>query len=73
MEAPRTQLEDSCTVAKMVRGGAGRDAIHVSTGSMFPHPWNPAAIFPRHSAAPLQSVIEQRPIHLPLYLAFRYR
>jgi 2,4-dienoyl-CoA reductase-like NADH-dependent reductase (Old Yellow Enzyme family) len=38
-------LEDSIEVCKWVEQ-AGADAIHVSTGSMFPHPRNPAGGLP---------------------------
>jgi 2,4-dienoyl-CoA reductase (NADPH2) len=37
--------EESVAVARMIEA-AGADAIHVSTGSLFPHPRNPAGPFP---------------------------
>jgi 2,4-dienoyl-CoA reductase-like NADH-dependent reductase (Old Yellow Enzyme family) len=61
----------------------GADAIHVSTGSMFPHPHNPAGPFPLEMAwKTYQSIIAsgKRPTYLGLfqrtflnYLAMRYR
>jgi 2,4-dienoyl-CoA reductase-like NADH-dependent reductase (Old Yellow Enzyme family) len=44
------KLEDSIQVCKWVEE-AGADAIHVSTGSMFPHPRNPAGGLPVDVAA----------------------
>ncbi len=38
-------IEDAIQIAKWVEE-AGADAIHVSTGSMFPHPRNPPGDFP---------------------------
>lgn len=43
-------LDDSIEVCKWVEA-AGADAIHVSTGSMFPHPRNPAGGLPIDVAA----------------------
>src|SRR5262249_11150921 len=40
-----TVLEDSVQVAKWCET-EGASAIHVSTGSLFPHPWNPAGHMP---------------------------
>jgi 2,4-dienoyl-CoA reductase (NADPH2) len=44
-DRPGNTLEDSIQVCKWIEE-AGADAIHVSTGSMFPHPRNPAGGFP---------------------------
>jgi len=44
-EKPGNTLADSIEVCKWVEE-AGADAIHVSTGSMFPHPRNPAGGLP---------------------------
>jgi 2,4-dienoyl-CoA reductase (NADPH2) len=33
-------LDDAVAIAELLEA-AGIDALHVSTGSMFPHPWNP--------------------------------
>jgi 2,4-dienoyl-CoA reductase (NADPH2) len=75
-------LEESIQIAEWAEQ-AGADAIHVSTGSMFPHPHNPAGPFPLEMAwRTYQSVIAsgKRPTYLGLfqrtflnYLAMRYR
>lgn len=44
-EAPGNTVKDSVQVAKWLEE-AGVDALHVSTGSSFPHPKNPAGEFP---------------------------
>jgi 2,4-dienoyl-CoA reductase-like NADH-dependent reductase (Old Yellow Enzyme family) len=44
-EKPGNTLEESIEICKWVEE-AGADAIHVSTGSMFPHPRNPAGGLP---------------------------
>jgi 2,4-dienoyl-CoA reductase-like NADH-dependent reductase (Old Yellow Enzyme family) len=44
-EKPGNTIEDSIQVARWLEE-AGVDAIHVSTGSYFPHPRNPAGGFP---------------------------
>lgn len=44
-EKPGNTLSDSIEVCKWVEE-AGADAIHLSTGSMFPHPRNPAGGLP---------------------------
>ena len=44
-EKPGNTLADSIEVCKWIEE-AGADAIHVSTGSMFPHPRNPAGGLP---------------------------
>lgn len=43
-------VPDSIEIAKLAVA-AGADAVHVSTGSMFPHPRNPAGDFPLDEAA----------------------
>jgi 2,4-dienoyl-CoA reductase-like NADH-dependent reductase (Old Yellow Enzyme family) len=43
---PGTTIEESVQVARWLEE-AGVDAIHVSAGSAFPHPENPAGAFPR--------------------------
>jgi len=68
-----TTLEESVQVAKWVES-AGADAIHVSTGSMFPHPWNPAGYMPLDMAPhTYKSVIDSGRYTFPLYLAFKFR
>jgi len=44
-QKPGNSLEDSLRIARWIEE-AGADAIHVSTGSMFPHPRNPAGDLP---------------------------
>ncbi len=48
-QKPGTTIEDSLQVAKWIEE-ASADAIHVSTGSMFPHPRNPAGDLPLKEA-----------------------
>ena len=45
LEPAGNTIEDSIKVAKWLEA-AGVDALHVSTGSSFPHPRNPAGDFP---------------------------
>ena len=40
-EKPGNTLDDSIQVCQWL-AGAGVDALHISTGSSFPHPLNPA-------------------------------
>ena len=44
-EKPGNTLQESIQVAKWVEE-EGADAIHISTGSLFPHPMNPPGEFP---------------------------
>jgi 2,4-dienoyl-CoA reductase-like NADH-dependent reductase (Old Yellow Enzyme family) len=46
---PGNTLEESAQIAQWAET-AGADAIHVSTGSMFPHPRNSAGAFPIETA-----------------------
>jgi 2,4-dienoyl-CoA reductase-like NADH-dependent reductase (Old Yellow Enzyme family) len=70
---PGTVLEDSMKVAKWCET-SGASAIHVSTGSMFPHPWNPSGYLPGDMAPhTYKSLIESGRHTFGLYLAFRYR
>ncbi len=48
-EPPGNTVQDSVQVAKWLED-AGVDALHVSTGSSFPHPKNPAGDFPTSDA-----------------------
>jgi 2,4-dienoyl-CoA reductase-like NADH-dependent reductase (Old Yellow Enzyme family) len=48
-EPPGNTLEDSLQIAKWLEQ-AGVDALHISTGSSFPHPKNPAGEFPVEDA-----------------------
>ena len=66
-------LEDGIQVAKWIEE-AGADAIHVSTGSMFPHPRNPAGPLPLDvGARTYQSVIASGVYTFRDFLLFRYR
>jgi 2,4-dienoyl-CoA reductase-like NADH-dependent reductase (Old Yellow Enzyme family) len=68
-----TTLEESVEVAAWCEK-LGADAIHVTTGSMFPHPWNPSGYLPvdilPHT---YKSLIDSGKYTFALYLAFRYR
>jgi 2,4-dienoyl-CoA reductase-like NADH-dependent reductase (Old Yellow Enzyme family) len=66
-------LEDGIQVAKWLED-AGVDAIHVTTGSMFPHPRNPAGPLPLEVAArTYQSMIDSGIYCFRNYLLVRYR
>lgn len=66
-------LEDSIAICKMLEE-AGVDAIHVSTGSMFPHPRNPAGDFPMDDARRWYDGLISSGTHtMRNYLLFRYR
>jgi 2,4-dienoyl-CoA reductase-like NADH-dependent reductase (Old Yellow Enzyme family) len=68
-----TTLEESVQVAKWVEA-EGASAIHVSTGSMFAHPWNPAGYMPLDMAPhTYKSLIDSGRYTFPLYLAFKFR
>lgn len=65
-------MADSVQVARWCQD-AGADALHVSTGSMFPHPWNPAGYFPSDMARQTYKSIADSGDHtFMLYLAFRF-
>jgi 2,4-dienoyl-CoA reductase-like NADH-dependent reductase (Old Yellow Enzyme family) len=67
-----TTLEDSIQVARWIEA-EGADAIHISTGSYFPHPWNPAGKFPLKAATTTYDSMISSGYHgLRNYLAFRY-
>jgi 2,4-dienoyl-CoA reductase-like NADH-dependent reductase (Old Yellow Enzyme family) len=66
-------LEESIKVCKMMVD-EGVDALHVSSGSMFPHPRNPAGDFPMDHAVAWYDGILSSGIHtFRNYLLFRYR
>jgi 2,4-dienoyl-CoA reductase (NADPH2) len=66
-------LEDSIQVCKWVEE-AGADAIHVSTGSTFPHPLNPPGPFPlEHVARTYGGMIPSGIYAFRNFLLFRYR
>lgn len=66
-------IEDSVQVAKWVEE-AGADAIHVSTGSTFPHPLNPPGPFPLdHAARVYGGMVASGVYTFRNFLLFRYR
>jgi 2,4-dienoyl-CoA reductase-like NADH-dependent reductase (Old Yellow Enzyme family) len=66
-------LEDSIQVCKWVEE-AGADAIHISTGSTFPHPLNPPGPFPlEHVARTYGGMIPSGIYGFRNFLLFRYR
>ena len=67
-----TQIEETVQVAKWSEA-AGADAIHVSTGSMFPHPWNPAGYMPIDMGRRTYGgLIDSGAYTQPIFLAFRF-
>ena len=65
-------LEDSVQVARWCEA-AGADAIHVSTGSLFPHPLNPPGDFSFETiAATYDAMISSGVSTFRNYLLFRY-
>lgn len=69
---PGNNLEDSVRVARWAAAD-GADAIHVSVGSTFPHPRNPAGPFPFELAArTYTSMIDSGKSTWRNYLLFRY-
>ncbi len=66
-------LKESAQVARWVES-AGADAVHVSVGSMFPHPANPAGSFPLDVAEQNYPVMLASGSHTwRNYFFFRYR
>src|SRR6516165_2415137 len=69
---PGNTLEESAQIAQWAET-AGADAIHVSTGSIFPHPRNPAGAFPIKTAQRTYGTILASGNRTLLnYLLFRY-
>jgi len=67
-----TPIEESVQVAQWCEE-SGADAIHVSAGSMFPHPWNPAGYMPVDMARRTYGgVIDSGAYTVPIFLAFRF-
>jgi 2,4-dienoyl-CoA reductase (NADPH2) len=70
-EARGNTVADTVQVARWLEQ-EGIDAIHVSAGSMFPHPRNPAGAFPVETAARTYNVLLGSGTHtLRNYLIFR--
>src|SRR5499433_1185826 len=69
---PGNTLEESAQIAQWAET-AGADAIHVSTGSIFPHPRNPAGAFPIKAAQRIYgTILASGNRTLRNYLLFRY-
>jgi hypothetical protein len=49
--SPGNTIEDAIQVAKWCVD-AGANAIHVTAGTIFPHPWNPAGYLPAETPEP---------------------
>jgi 2,4-dienoyl-CoA reductase-like NADH-dependent reductase (Old Yellow Enzyme family) len=65
-------LDETIRVAKWVEE-AGADAIHVSTGSSFPHPWNPAGTIDwAYARYPYQGLIASGEHTFRNFLVLRY-
>ena len=65
-------LDESIEVARWLEA-AGVDALHISTGSFFPHPRNPAGDFPVETAAEnYDTMLSSGSLTLRNYLAFRF-
>jgi 2,4-dienoyl-CoA reductase-like NADH-dependent reductase (Old Yellow Enzyme family) len=72
-EKPGNTLAESIQVCKWVEE-AGADAIHVSTGSLFPHPLNPPGEFPIAEALRWYDLMLSSGIYtFRNYLLFRFR
>lgn len=66
-------IEDSIQVCKWVEE-AGVDAVHVSYGSTFPHPWNPPGSFPiEHAARSYGGMVSSGIYAFRNFVLFRYR
>ncbi|NEO72687.1 NADH:flavin oxidoreductase [Moorena sp. SIO3H5] len=72
-DKPGNTLEDSIQICKWVEE-AGADALHISTGSLFPHPLNPPGEFPQDEAYRWYEIMLGSGIYtFRNYLLFRYR
>src|SRR5262249_13391442 len=69
---PGNTLEESAQIAQWAET-AGADAIHVSTGSLFPHPRNPAGAVPiRAAPGTYGTILGSVTPTLRNYFLFRY-
>ncbi|HLH87552.1 MAG TPA: hypothetical protein VKX28_03760 [Xanthobacteraceae bacterium] len=69
---PGNSLAESVQVAKWCID-AGADAIHVTAGTIFPHPWNPTGYLPVDFAPrTYKTLIDSGTKTWSRYLAFRY-
>jgi 2,4-dienoyl-CoA reductase-like NADH-dependent reductase (Old Yellow Enzyme family) len=65
-------LDEAVQVARWLEA-AGVDALHISTGSFFPHPRNPAGGFPVKTVTEnYDTMLSSGSLTLRNYLAFRY-
>ncbi|MEO5727605.1 MAG: NADH:flavin oxidoreductase, partial [Byssovorax sp.] len=65
-------LDEAIQVARWLEA-AGVDALHISTGSFFPHPRNPAGDFPVKTVTEnYDTMLSSGSLTLRNYLAFRY-
>lgn len=71
-EKPGNTLADSILVCKWAEA-AGADAIHISSGSLFPHPRNPIGALPPDVASTYDTMISSGIYTFRNYLLFRYR
>jgi 2,4-dienoyl-CoA reductase (NADPH2) len=66
-------IEDSVKIARLAEG-AGADALHISCGLSFPHPYNPPGNFPMDWAARTYDALLTSGIYtFQRYLLMRYR
>jgi 2,4-dienoyl-CoA reductase (NADPH2) len=72
-ERPGNTLEDTVKIAQWC-AEAGADSLHISTGSMFPHPKNPPGDMPWAVAADSYDAMLSSGVNtLRNYIFFRYR
>lgn len=73
LEKPGNTIEESIQICKWAQE-AGVDAVHVSTGSLFPHPLNPIGDFPFEVISKTYDAMLSSGIYTTRnYLLFRYR
>jgi len=66
-------IEDSIKIARLLEQ-AGVDALHISAGNSFPHPFNPPGTFPMDWAAKTYDIMVTSGIYVfQRYLLLRYR
>lgn len=71
-QAAGNTLEESIQIARWLEA-AGVDALHISTGSFFPHPRNPVGDFPVKTVTEnYDTMLSSGALTLRNYLAFRY-
>lgn len=71
-QAVGNTLDESIQIARWLEA-VGVDALHISTGSFFPHPRNPAGDFPVKTVTEnYDTMLSSGSLTLRNYLAFRY-